>query len=404
MSIRVAIVVPSLPTGGGVSAVGRFLYRKLKTTTDYEPSFLSVATRRDDPASVRLLNPKTWRRGCEVLEGVDKGEPYRHVGAFLTEFEFQRYRPRPTLTHILNEYDLIQVVAGHPAWALPTGNADPSVALQVATLANVERSMKRREGGGLIGAWRAMMTKVATWLGDRALREVDAVFVENDWMHDYVKETAPSTQTVFAPPGVDAETFTPSSTPFEEREYLLSVGRFGDPRKNPSLLFRAYAQMREKMRERTPPLVLAGRTEPPSQAWEVAERAGVRDHITFLEDVSQERLVELYQEAKLFLLSSDEEGLGLVILEAMSCGVPVVSTACGGPSTVVQEGKTGRLVPPRNAEKLANASIDLLQDPSLLQSYGQNSRDRIVNQFSEEATIRQFVSVYEDLLDSESPS
>jgi glycosyltransferase involved in cell wall biosynthesis len=246
-----------------------------------------------------------------------------------------------------------------------------------------------------------MMTKVATWLGDRALREVDTVFVENGWMQDYVEETAPYTQTVFAPPGVDAETFTPSSTPFEEREYLLSVGRFGDPRKNPSLLFRAYARMREKMRDQTPPLVLAGRTEPNSQVWEVAERAGVRDHITFLEDVSQERLVELYQEAKLFLLSSDEEGLGLVILEAMSCGVPVVSTACGGPSTVVQEGKTGRLVPPRNAEKLANASIDLLQDPSLLQSYGQNSRDRIVNQFSEEATIRQFLSVYENLLDSE---
>lgn len=401
MSHQVAVVVPSLPTGGGVSNVARFLYRKLHQRSEYNPEYVSLAVRKDDPVSVRAFDSTTWGSGIRVYEGTDDGKPYRHVGAFLTEFEFQRYRPRPMLTHILNEYDLIQVVAGHPAWALPTKNVDPPVALQVATLANVERSMKLREGGGLVGTWRAMMTKVATWLGDRALREVDAVFVENEWMHEYVEETASSTQTVFAPPGVDAETFTPSSTPFEERKYLLSVGRFGDPRKNPSLLFRAYAQMREKMGEKTPPLVLAGRTEPTPQAWEVAERTGVRGHITFLKDVSQERLVELYREAKLFLLSSDEEGLGLVILEAMSCGIPVVSTACGGPSTVVQDGKTGRLVPPRDAEKLADASIDLLQDSSLLRSYGQRSRDRIVNEFSEEATIRQFVSVYEDLLDSE---
>jgi glycosyltransferase involved in cell wall biosynthesis len=344
------------------------------------------------------LKPDTWISGIQVETGTDEGNPYRHVGAFLTEFEFQRYRPRPELTRILNEHDLIQVVAGHPAWALVASNTDSPVSLQVATLANVERAMKRQEGGGLIGKWRSLMTRVATWLGDRALRQVDAVFVENDWMYEYVQETAPSTEAVFAPPGVDVDTFVPSSTPFAERDYILSVGRFGDPRKNASLLFKAYARIREALGDEAPPLLLAGRTGPPRDAWEVAERCNVRQHVTFLEDVSYERLVELYQEAQLFLLSSDEEGLGLVVLEAMACGVPVVSTDCGGPSTVIQEGEMGRLVMKRDPDKLASAVVDLLRDLSLLRRYGDNARKRVVDQFSEKTALEGFLDVYGGLL------
>ncbi|MCS4044981.1 glycosyltransferase involved in cell wall biosynthesis [Salinibacter ruber] len=400
MSFSIAIVIPSLQTGGGVTTVARFLYGVLQGQPGYDPNYVSIATQRDDSASLRLLKPDTWVSGIQVETGTDEGNPYRHVGAFLTEFEFQRYRPRPKLTRILNEHDLIQVVAGHPAWALVAGNTDSPVSLQVATLANVERAMKRQEGGGLIGTWRSLMTRVATWLGDRALRQVDAVFVENDWMYEHVQEIAPSTEAVFAPPGVDADTFVPSSTPFTERDYILSVGRFGDPRKNVSLLFKAYARIREALGDEAPPLVLAGRTGPSGDAWKVAERCDVRQHVTFLEDVSHERLVELYQEAQLFLLSSDEEGLGLVILEAMACGIPVVSTDCGGPSTVVQEGETGRLVPKRDPDKLASEAVDLLRDPSLLQKYGQNARERIVQKFSEEATMNEFLDVYEDLLDA----
>ncbi|WP_263785011.1 glycosyltransferase family 4 protein [Salinibacter grassmerensis] len=347
---------------------------------------------------MRIVDPATWTSGIQIENGTDESNPYRHVGAFLTEFEFQRYRPRPELTRILDEYDLVQVVAGHPAWALVAGNVDQPVALQVATLANVERAMKRQEGGGLIGTWRSWMTKVATWIGDRALHQVDAVFVENDWMYDYVQETAPSTEAVFAPPGMDVDTFVPSSTSFTERDYILSVGRFGDPRKNAPLLFEAYTRIRKALGDEAPPLILAGRTGPSSEAWEVAEQCDVRQHVTFIEDVSYDRLVELYQEAKLFLLSSDEEGLGLVILEAMACGIPVVSTDCGGPSTVVQEEETGRLVPKRDPDRLASEAVDLLQNPSLLREYGQNARKLLVNQFSEEATMREFLDVYEVLL------
>jgi glycosyltransferase involved in cell wall biosynthesis len=359
-----------------------------------------LAVRWDDPASVRLTDPATWSQGVRVQKGTDDGNSFRHVGAVLTEFEFQRYHPRPVLTKILREYDLVQVVAGHPAWAYVTKDLHRPTALQVATLASVERASQNEKRRGLAGTWHALMTRVATRMGDWALQTVDTAFVENEWMETYVQNVAPTTNTVFAPPGVDTETFRPSDTPYTDREYILSVGRFADPRKNVHLLFETYARLKECLGPDVPNLVLAGRTAPPCSAWDVAEQHGITDSILFFEDVSLDRLVDLYREAKLFVLSSDEEGLGLVILEAMACGVPVVSTDCGGPATVVQDGETGRLVPTGDADKLADAAAGLLRDASRLKAMGASSRERIVSEFSEEATIRRFREEYERLCHS----
>jgi len=397
MPLRIAIVVPSLPTGGGVSAVARFLHRGINQMEGFEADYVSVAVRWDDPTSVRVTDPATWTQGVRVQRGTDEGHPFRHVGTFLTEFEFQRYRPRPTLTKILREYDLVQVVAGHPAWSFLTRSVDRPVALQVATLAHVERATQNRQRQGLTGLWHRLMTRVATRMGDWALQTVDTVFVENEWMQTHVQNVAPTTNAVFAPPGVDTETFQPSDTPYTDREYILSVGRFADPRKNVHLLFEMYARLKERLGADIPDLVLAGRTEPPTDAWDLAEHRGIAGSISFFEDVSLDRLVDLYREAKLFVLSSDEEGLGLVILEAMASGVPVVSTDCGGPATVVQDGETGRLVPTDDADRLADAAATLLRDPSRLQSLSANSRERAVSEFSEEATIRRFRKEYERL-------
>jgi len=302
------------------------------------------------------------------------------------------------LTDVLNRYDLAQVVAGHPAWSLPVLKADIPVALQVATLARLERASDMTTGYGLLRVWRILMTHLTHYLGQIALRRVEAVFVENKSMLDHVSTTAPSTEVVFAPPGIDTKKYSPSETPFGERDYILSVGRFADRRKNVGLLFKAYARPREGLQDDCPSLKLAGRTAPPQEAWTVAKKLGVREHVTFHAAVSEERLVELYREAKLFMLSSDEEGLGLVILEAMGCGIPVISTKCGGPETAVEDGRTGRLVSVGETEALAAAARELLCDPQKLESMGERARSRAVDVFSKEATGDRFKRAYDRLI------
>jgi len=395
---NIAIIVPALHAGGGVSEVARFLYSCLSASDKYRPEYVSLATSSSDPASLRLTSPASWREGIQVQKRSDNGTPFHHVGALFPEFQFQRYQPRAELTEILQSYDLVQVVAGHPAWGLVARAVDCPVALQVATLARVERSMKLTEGGGLLGMWRAAMTKITDRLDQKALREMDVVFVENEWMLRHVEQVAPSTEAIFCPPGIDTSQFTSSKTPFEERDYILSVGRFGDPRKNPKLLFQAYANLRQCLGDEAPRLVLAGRTPPSTEAWELAKEIGIRGEITFYENISSNHLSSLYRGAKLFVLSSDEEGLGLVILEAMASGVPVVSTDCGGPATAVEQGETGELVPTGNASALCQAMKTLLQDPLKLENLGRRARRRAETVFSEEAAGARFLKEYDRLL------
>jgi glycosyltransferase involved in cell wall biosynthesis len=394
---RVALVVPALATSGGVAGVARFLHQVLEASDRYEPSLLSVPLSSDDPASVRLTDPDTWTDGVRVEKGTWEGHPYRHVGARGSELEFQRYRPRPVLTEILDRHDLVQIVAGTPAWALLTKNVEVPTALQVATLARVEREFLLADTPGLLGVWRRGMVKITNWLDHHALQYADRVFVENDWMREHLADYVAPNRLVFAPPGVDTSEFAPGDVPPAEGRHLLFVGRLADPRKNVEGLFEAYAYLRDRMND-PPPLVLAGRTGPSDVAWERAEALGIRPHVTFHKDVSLETLIDLYRTASCYVVSSDEEGLGLTILEAMACGRPVVSTRCGGPSTVVVEGETGRLVPTGAPAALADAVRDVLDHPDMATQMGQVGRTRIENTFSVGSSKQRFLDGYDALL------
>jgi glycosyltransferase involved in cell wall biosynthesis len=94
--------------------------------------------------------------------------------------------------------------------------------------------------------------------------------------------------------------------------------------------------------------------------------------------------------------------LGLTILEAMASGRPVVSTACGGPSTTVLDGETGRLVPVGDAEALADAMLEVLSAPERSDAMGGAGRERVEEYFSMEATGQRFLDTYAQLLDNSS--
>ena len=113
--------------------------------------------------------------------------PFTHVGASFGEFEFRRYAPRPALEALIQDCDLIQVVAGVPAWAWPVIGLGKPVALQVATLARVEREKRLSLEHFPMREWRRGMTHLTTRLDNAALRSVDAVLVENQWMLEYAR-------------------------------------------------------------------------------------------------------------------------------------------------------------------------------------------------------------------------
>jgi glycosyltransferase involved in cell wall biosynthesis len=231
---------------------------------------------------------------------------------------------------------------------------------------------------------------------------VDTVFVENQWMNDQLCETLGTDRVILAPPGVDTVHFRPaeSVSDLPGERVILCVGRLGDSRKRVDLLFEAYARLCARL-EDPPRLLLAGFTAPSEANWIRARELGVFESIEFFPNVSTDELADLYRSASIFVLSSDEEGLGIVIVEAMASGLPVVSTDCGGPSTSIIDGETGLLVPRNDPEALAFAMHTLFVDSELRARMARRGRQRATDVFSLEATGRSFLDWYDCVLASE---
>jgi glycosyltransferase involved in cell wall biosynthesis len=371
--------VPGLVSAGGVPAVAAFFYRVLLSSSSYKPYLFSVPMSSRDETSLRLLSPKTWLRGLTFETGEWNGWEYVHVGANIAEIEFQRYLPKKKLTEMLSGFDLVIIVAGTPAWAHLTKYLKIPTCLQVATLTRVERQALFKTTFWLRRSWIKIMSFFISHLEKTALNHVELIFVENRWMYNLLRSKTDKSRVVFAPPGIDTKQFTIDR--YRSDGYILSVGRLSDPRKNVVLLFKAYHRLKKKL-QCVPPLLLAGITMPDSSAMNLADSLGIKQNIKMLTNLSTERLAKVYQKASMCVLSSVEEGLGIVILEAMASGIPVVATRCGGPETVVIDGMNGYRVPNGDSKIMAERMYQILTDPKQAEIFGLTGRKKIETEFS----------------------
>jgi D-inositol-3-phosphate glycosyltransferase len=392
---RVALVVPGLQYGGGVPTMALFLYRVLDGVDRYQPNLVSLAMAADDPLSVRLLAPSSWLSGVQERSGTWRGVPVVFMGACLAELEFQRFRPRAALTEFLTSFDLIQVVSGTPAMALTTVGLEKPTCLYVATTVKGERTSVLADTGWPKRLWLRLMTAINARSEPRGLRLMDHVFALSEYTRSRLSTMVQESRLTVGVPGIDTRLFYPSET-YSQNGSILAVGRFGDPRKNVGMLLDAYRRLVER-RPHAPRLMLVG-GHPPPQDWARVHRWGIADRIDVRLNATPEELAPLYRQAGLFVLSSNEEGLGIVILEAMASGLPVVSTRCGGPETCIVEGESGYLTPVGNAEALARSMQMLLEDAGLRKRMGQAGRRLVETRFSVQAAGEHFLAVYDRLL------
>jgi rhamnosyl/mannosyltransferase len=132
-----------------------------------------------------------------------------------------------------------------------------------------------------------------------------------------------------------------------------------------------------------------------------AQEAGVADRVRFLGFVPDEELVAYYDACDVFCMPSTEraEQFGLVQLEAMHCGKPVVVTRLGtGVEYVTRDGVNGLLVAPRDEAALAAALNRLLADPALRRQYGEEGRQRVATEFSVQQMVDKTVALYRRLV------
>jgi glycosyltransferase involved in cell wall biosynthesis len=397
----IAVVVPDLEEQGGVRTVAAFLLDAIVASKRYKIRLISLATSSTDDCSIRIFSPRSWLNGIQQECRTWDSRTYTHVGALFPEFEFQRYKSRHVLDKLIEGCHLVQVVAGSPAIGNSIINMRIPVVLQVATRAVIERRRKEAEERGLKAAWRRKMSALTDLMDATAIRRADAVMVENKWMEAYCSGIQGSHgQVIYAPPGVCTSKFRPMTrrTLYDASQgYILSVGRLHDERKNVGLLLEAYRQLRMQ-HALAPKLVLAGATPPCEVFWTRARLLGLLEHIEFISNPSLADLISLYQGATCFALSSDEEGFGMVLIEAMACGIPAVSTRCGGPDGIIEDGVDGFLTPLDDAMSFAERLETLCFDRSLNQKMGLRAREKIVAKYELSVAGSRFINLYDKLL------
>ena len=188
----------------------------------------------------------------------------------------------------------------------------------------------------------------------------------------------------------------------DARPVLLFVGRFLAFKRVP-LLVRAYARARPRLPAPVPLVIWGGS---PGE-WEgehphtVAERAGVADDVFFVGWRGHDELPLGLAAADVMVAPSVDEPFGQVFLEAMACGLPVITTATGGPLSFVNteaDHANGWLVPPDDEEALADAIVEAVTQADDRRTRGRNAYEQVRAKFSWFALVSRFTDCYEDAL------
>jgi glycosyltransferase involved in cell wall biosynthesis len=192
--------------------------------------------------------------------------------------------------------------------------------------------------------------------------------------------------------GIDPHLFSPlprqSSDGIVE---ILCVGRL-TPAKGQHLLLDALRQLLYQGHNVRLRLAGNGPDEPSLRAQ--AQRLNLTDHVVFEGPVNQDRIRSVYAQADLFCLPSFAEGLPVVLMEAMSMGIPCVTTEITGIPELIGNGIEGLLVPPSDLDALVRALATLIHDDTLRSSMAVNGRKRVLEQYDLRANVERLASIF----------
>ena len=199
------------------------------------------------------------------------------------------------------------------------------------------------------------------------------------------------------PVGVDPDLFLPVAGVERVPGRIVTTASADVVMKGLKYLLEAIAKLRT---ERHVELVIIGKPNSDSASTKAFEDLGLTDCVSYVHGVPDQRIVELYSEAEVACVPSLYEGFSLPAIEAMSCGVPLVTTTGGAlPEVTGTHGETCFQVPPGDSDALAAMLRTVLDDPGLRDRVGAAGRRRVIDQWSWRHTAVRTVEQYRALLD-----
>lgn len=173
---------------------------------------------------------------------------------------------------------------------------------------------------------------------------------------------------------------------------LMHISNFRPVKRVPDVI-EIFSRVREQVPSR---LILIGEGPEMGAVRKMIAERDMTDDVCFLG--KQEDVAEVLSMADVILLPSEKESFGLVALEAMACGVPVVATEAGGLPEVVLDGECGFLRPIGDVDGMARETIRLLQDDQMYREFSRNSIERSCKTFCHDTITLQYEALYEQIL------
>lgn len=285
----------------------------------------------------------------------------------------------------------------------------PDIVHAFLGFANVAASLVGRLLGVPVVIWSYRDLEVwktrPRWLLDRAaLRWADAVTCCSDAVRRFVLAHVNGQAAKFSMihNGVDVELFR-SARPVSRSELgvrdgvavIGTVARLDEPKKGLTVLLRALAGIAARSDVPDWQVLLVGDGPARAELERTAAELGLAGQVVFA-GVRRD-IPSVLRVLDVFVCPSLYEGFGIVIVEAMAAGRPVVASAVGGVPEIVVDGETGLLVPAGDAPALADAIARLLRDPASARQMGARGGDRARELFSVERMVRQHERLYEAL-------
>ncbi len=377
---------------GGVDAGGQNVHvAALAAALARDGHRVTVYTRRESPSD------RTRTRLCDGVtvelvpagppEVLPKDELLPHMPEFGHYLADQFRRSRPDVVHA--HFWMSGLAAQTAVGALP---AEPVPIVQTFHALGV---VKRRHQGDQDTSPPRRLE-----LERQLANDVDRVIAtSSDEVFELVRLGADHHRLSVVPCGVDVRRFSPRGdvAPKTSRTRLLSIGRLV-PRKGVDDVIRTLASVDAE-------LVVAGgpssarldNDDEVARLRDVAAQAGVSDRVAFVGQVPRAQVPALMRSADVVVCTPWYEPFGMVPLEAMACGRPVVASAVGGLVDTVVDGVTGWLVPPRDPRQLADALNALVTDAELRAEFGISGRRRVESRYAWPHVASATAAIYQDV-------
>jgi D-inositol-3-phosphate glycosyltransferase len=367
--------------------------RELATELGRHQTNVDIFTRwtnEDTPRIVQLSqNVRVIHIKAGALSPLHKNDLYQHLPEFIHNIEaFRRYEAREyDVLH--SHYWLSGVAASHLArrWDIPH-------VTMFHTLARLKQLANPHEKEPIL------RLEMEQQLIKHADRIIAATADERTQLIRCCGATTNQVQVI--PCGVDLKLFVTHDKQEARKKLglplhqpvLLFVGRL-DPFKGPDLYLRAAAMMEEKAQV----VIVGGKLDDDREVEDLqklARELGISDRVQFWGARPQEELPMIYSATDATVIPSYHESFGLVAVESLACGTPVVGTRAGGLTTIIKNGKTGYLVP-RCPGFFAERLDTLLRDRDLLERMRLAARPS-VQRFSWKSVGDQVSTVYQEMV------